>query len=450
MPTHPTAAVAALTGVALSGLFSLSAARAANPADPPSPVSTTDTAAPAAFTEGTGEIRALWVVRDSMTSPQKIRNTIAMAKKYGFNTLFVQVRGRGDAYYHSNIEPRAEDLAHQPADFDPLGLAISEGHKAGLEVHAWMCTFFVWHKARHPYSSQHVVNQHPEWLVQDKNGNIRITPGHDIEGAFLDPALPEVRAYTRDVFLDLVKNYAVDGIHFDYVRFPSCDYSFSRASLAAFRDYLIPKLSENDIAYADAKAANNRLAWYYLFPREWMEWRQSLVTETVRDIAEEAHQIHPGIIVSAAVFPNYRVASVDKGQAWHDWLREGILDAACPMTYNRSTPVFGAQVKDAIANSYGKPIIAGVGAWQIPVWSAIAKGQVSRQLGAGGVNLFSYNDVTRDGRTERYLAHVRNYLFTSRSAPPNWRRGTLARPTTGAPTIARETPKPGDDASRIR
>src|SRR5262249_26010154 len=151
-----------------------------------------------------------------------------------------------------------------------------EGHKAGLEVHAWMCTFFVWHKGRHPYSPQHIINQHPEWLVQDKNGNRRITPGHDIEGAFLDPALPEVRAYTRDVFLDLVKHYAVDGIHFDYVRFPSCDYSFSRASLAAFREYMIPKLMAGDIAYADGKAASNRLAWYYLFPRQWEEWRQSL------------------------------------------------------------------------------------------------------------------------------------------------------------------------------
>jgi hypothetical protein len=107
-------------------------------------------------------------------------------------------------------------------------------------------------------------------------------------------------------------------------------------------------------------------------------------------------------------------------------------------------------VKDAVANSYGKPIIAGVGAWQIPVWSAIAKGKVSRQLGAGGVNLFSYNDVTRDGRTDKYLAHVRNYLFTSLSAPPNWRRDTPSRPTAGAPTIARETPKPEDDATRIR
>ena len=43
----------------------------------------------------TGEIRAMWVVRDSMTSPQKIKNAVALAKKYHFNTLFVQVRGRG-------------------------------------------------------------------------------------------------------------------------------------------------------------------------------------------------------------------------------------------------------------------------------------------------------------------------------------------------------------------
>ena len=68
------------------------------------------------------EVRGLWVVRSSITNVQSIRNIVAAAKSHNFNTLFVQVRGRGDAYYKSNFEPRAEELANAPADFDPLHL----------------------------------------------------------------------------------------------------------------------------------------------------------------------------------------------------------------------------------------------------------------------------------------------------------------------------------------
>ena len=341
-----------------------------------------------------GEVRALWIVRDTLTSPQKIKNAVTLAKKYGFNTLFVQVRGRGDAYYKSNFEPRAEQLIGQAGDFDPLAVAVAEGHKAGLEVHAWMNTFLVWHQKRRPYSRFHVVNQHTDWIVRDRQNILHLAPTNDSEGAFLDPAIPAVREYTKNVFLDVASRYDVDGIHFDYVRYPSERFSYSDVALAAFRTHMEGQLSENDLAFADKKAAHNRLAFPYLFPAEWRTWRQSLVTDTVRSISEAAHAIKPNIIVSAAVFPNYQVASIDKAQAWREWLRDGVLDAACPMAYNRSTPLVAAQIRDAVANSYGRPIIAGVGAWQMPAASAIAKGQVCRDLGACGLNFFSYDGMT--------------------------------------------------------
>jgi uncharacterized lipoprotein YddW (UPF0748 family) len=384
-----------------------------------------------------GEVRAMWVVRDSMVSPQKIRNAVALAKKHHFNTLFVQVRGRGDAFYNSQFDPRSEELSDQSSDFDPLEVAVNEGHKAGLEVHAWMNTFLVWHKSRLPYSSRHVVNQHRDWLVQDRNGNATLTPKTDCEGAFLDPALPSVREYTKNVFLDVATRYNVDGIHFDYVRFPSERYSFSRADLLAFRAWMIPQVSQNDLDFADTKSRSNRLAWYYLYPHEWKTWRQSVVTDTVQQIAEEAHQTKPQLIVSAAVFPNYSVASQDKGQAWHDWLKAGVIDAACPMSYNRSSELVGKQIRDAIAFSSGRPIIGGVGAYQMPANSAIAKGKLYRSLGAGGINFFSYDGMTHEGRTEAYLSKISGTLFTTPALPPDWHRPVTI--TAVAPTDPSQT-----------
>src|SRR5918992_5715906 len=80
------------------------------------------------------EVRALWVVRTTLTSPEKIRQLVASASDNGFNTLIVQIRGRGDAYYKSKVEPRAIELKDQPVTFDPLALTIEEAHKRGLKV----------------------------------------------------------------------------------------------------------------------------------------------------------------------------------------------------------------------------------------------------------------------------------------------------------------------------
>src|SRR4051812_49351483 len=66
------------------------------------------------------ETRALWVLRSSLTSPASIPALVRTAKEQGFTTLLVQVRGRGDAYFASALEPRAADLARQPSTFDPL------------------------------------------------------------------------------------------------------------------------------------------------------------------------------------------------------------------------------------------------------------------------------------------------------------------------------------------
>jgi uncharacterized lipoprotein YddW (UPF0748 family) len=86
------------------------------------------------------EVRALWVVRTTLTSPEKIRQLVNSAADNGFNTLIVQIRGRGDAYYKSRVEPRAIELKDQPATFDPLALTLEEAHKRGVKVHGWLNT----------------------------------------------------------------------------------------------------------------------------------------------------------------------------------------------------------------------------------------------------------------------------------------------------------------------
>src|SRR5215210_5464559 len=126
------------------------------------------TAAQATTAAAKDEVRALWVVRTTLTSPERIRQLVNSAADNGFNTLIVQIRGRGDAYYKSRVEPRALELKDQPPSFDPLAMTLAEAHKRGLKVHAWLNTSLLANLDALPSDPLHVYNKHPEWLAVPK------------------------------------------------------------------------------------------------------------------------------------------------------------------------------------------------------------------------------------------------------------------------------------------
>ena len=110
------------------------------------------------------EVRAVWVVRHSLSSPAAARAVVEEAYGSGFNTLIVQVRGRGDALYRSTLEPRPEFLTGQPR-FDALQVVVEEARARGMAVHAWVNAYIVWGPVDPPRDPGHLVNAHPEWLA---------------------------------------------------------------------------------------------------------------------------------------------------------------------------------------------------------------------------------------------------------------------------------------------
>src|SRR5215208_585558 len=94
----------------LSGVFFFYPPAAAAQDVTPSPTPTQAASPAPSPTPPPGEVRALWVVRTTLTTPDKIRKMVESAQANGFDNLIVQVRGRGDAYYESRWEPRAAAL----------------------------------------------------------------------------------------------------------------------------------------------------------------------------------------------------------------------------------------------------------------------------------------------------------------------------------------------------
>jgi uncharacterized lipoprotein YddW (UPF0748 family) len=376
-------------------------------------------------------MRGLWVARWSLSSPGAIHNLVASAKRSHFNTLFVQVRGRGDAWHRSDLEPRAEALSGRPASFDPLEIIVREAHEAGLEVHAWINTYLVWTGEKRPKSSNHVLNAHPDWIARDRAGKYRLTPTEQIEGAFLQPSNPQVKDHLFKVFTDVATRYDVDGIHFDFVRYSCFEYDFSPATLARFKSYVIEQTGET--ARQAVKKDKTRFAYVHMFPKEWAEWRRAQITDLVGRVSEAVHAAKPWQVVSAAVFANADDALTERGQDWPAWLRNGYLDAVCPMAYSKDTATVVKQIRYAKQVANGKHVYAGIGSWRLPSVDTAKKVAAVRALGVEGVAIFSYDGITKDGQSLAYLNNLRTTTFASRAASPSmtWRPRRSPEPKAG-------------------
>lgn len=365
-------------------------------------------------TDAGGELRGMWVVRESLLSPASVHQVVVTAVKYHINALFVQVRGRGDAYYNSHREPRAEDLAHQPAAFDPLDQIVREGHAAGLQVHAWLNTYLTWSGSRAPYSRRHLWNARRDWFACDSSGRCSAVPNNRSEGAFLQPSSPQVQDHLAAVFTEVAANYDVDGIHFDYCRYCGSEYDFSAAALRRFRDYLLGRIPPAETLRFDRRTHTDRLAYVHAFGAEWAEWRRQQITDLVTRISRSVKSAKPYIEVSAAVFPDAQEAFAVRGQDWRGWLQSGVLDSVALMAYDKNTQRVLRQTREAIAIAGERHVYTGVGAWRLDAHDVAHKIAEIRKTGAAGVNLFSYGGVHS---RPNYLGSLARSVFASRSAP---------------------------------
>lgn len=359
------------------------------------------------------EMRAMWVARWDITSPEACRTLVKLARDYNLNTLVVQVRGRGDALYKSRLEPPCETL--DPPDFDPLGMILDEGHKAGLQVHAWINANYTWGAAQMPVSPEHIVNKHPDWLMRTSQNAVTFTAGGETEGAYTCPTNQLFREFLRDIYLDVATNYDVDGVHFDFIRYPSTDYCYCDRCLSAFQTEIDSRLDPQE----KLTVANlpDRNAYTSAFPGAWDSFRREQITKEVYTVYDAVKAVQPNVMVSASVFANSSDAYNHRFQDWKRWLADRKLDALFPMAYSTSTDTFADQIQDAVSSSRGIPVCAGIGSYQITAESTIEKIQKARELGAAGWCLFSYS-VTDQGKKTEYVRTVRDKAAPERVLLP--------------------------------
>jgi len=358
-----------------------------------------------------GELRGLWVVRTALVSPQAVDSVVDEAEEAGLNALFVQVRGRGDAFYHSSLAPRSPLLERQPQKFDPLKRLIARARTRGLQVHAWVNVLLTAHFGQ-PLPDGHVLEKHPDWAMVPKSqmaaalvasGSRRLqliaAAGRaegDVEGYYLTPAAPGVAAHLEAVVREIVRAYPVDGLHLDFIRYPGPTFDYSKPMLEGFQK----RTGGGDLIGQPAA-----------HPAEWDAYRRELLTALTTRLADAARQERPGLVLSAAVAPDEAQAVNNKFQDWPRWLASGVLQALCPMTYTPDSRLFSMQIAAVRERTGpGQPLWAGIAAYRLDVAGIVEKVALARQAGAQGVVLFSHESLApadlrplRDGAFGRQL-----------------------------------------------
>lgn len=297
---------------------------------------------------------ALWVVRDRITTRAAIDDLLAASVGWNIRDLVVQVRGRGDAYYTSTLEPRAEAL--EDPTFDPLAHLVRNGAVVGVRIHAWANGTFVWSSPTGglPRSPEHLVNAHPDWLLRP-DGVKYLDPvgGSDWEGIYIDPLNAAARAHTVEVFADIVRRYPVEGFHHDYIRYPQVTYATSPDDHEA-------------------------------------------ITEIVRETTARVRAARPGIVISAAVFPDPTVARERVLQRWPEWAAASLIDLICPMAYRTDTAEVRRLLGEARAAAPSTPLWGGLMAYAGERDRVRAQVRAAKDAGCDGAILFAYDPDKRD------------------------------------------------------
>lgn len=346
------------------------------------------------------EVRALWVVRDALTTPESVNRVIDFAVQTRFHILFVQVRGRGDTYYQSSIDPPSTALQAPLADFDPLRYLLSLAHRYGIEVHAWLNIYYAWSDTKTPPPPSHVVAKHPDWILTDARGvrMDQVPPSkwksERMEGYFVSPGVTDFRGHMVNIVRELITNYDIDGIHLDYIRYPNKKYAFDPHSRSRF-------LLEYGVDPVELKG--NRTTLEKVVGARALAAMDSIESESraqqVDSMVAAIHVACGGKPLSAAVIADYVSARTDKSQDWPRWVHQGWVDFVVPMAYSMQPLEIEGRARIYNRMVGVDHVLIGLGVYDGRDEYLAESVSLLRDVPVAGYAIFSYNalDETIDG-----------------------------------------------------
>ena len=283
-----------------------------------------------------GEFRAFWCHSAFGVQGLDWDQAVERLARNGFTAILPNMLWGGAAFYPSRVLPVASSVGNRG---DQVAQCLAACRKHGLQMHVWKVNWNLGSAA-------------PREFVERLRREGRLQAGpQGKEQLWLCPSHPENQKLEVESLVELARNYDIDGIHFDYIRYPDGEHCYCAGCKVRF---------ESSVGAAIQNWPQDVLASGPL-RQQWLDWRRGNITAVVKAVSEQARAVRPGIKLSAAVFPNWPADRDSVGQDWKLWCEKGYLDFVCPMDYTPSNRSFDNMIARQVQWAGRTPCYPGIG-----------------------------------------------------------------------------------------
>ena len=229
------------------------------------------------------QLRGTWLARNSFSTKAALAAAMDSLANNNFNVVYVNAWSRGYPLWISNVFHSHTGIYIDPTynGRDILAEAIAEGHRNGLQVEAWFEYGFVggWTGNMPVGQKGPIFNAHPTWVAKQKNGT-------EIDGSnfyWMIHTLPDAQNFLIALAAEIARNYDVDGIELDRIRYSSLEYGY---------DSVTVNLYKSEHGGASPPSTTNDAAW--------IRWRADKLNNFAARIYDSLKTINPYLNVSNA------------------------------------------------------------------------------------------------------------------------------------------------------
>jgi len=281
-----------------------------------------------------------------LSSREEITKLIEFAKEAKIKILFVQIYRANQAWFPSKIaDARPFEICRKKLSEDAFAFLIKEAHSERIEVHAWLNLLSLGANKDAGFLKKYGT----DILTQNLEGKKKLEDYKIDNQYFLEPGDPRVRKDLAKIVVEILRAYPnIDGIQFDYIRYPDVKphYGYTKVNMERFKKAAgLTTIDEND-------------------PR-WNHWKRAQVTELLATLVEKTRSLRPNIQVSATGCMPYSRAYYEAFQDWPSWVDRGLVDFVTLMNYSSDLVEFekGIKVAQSKTKDFSKVKI-GVGAYK--------------------------------------------------------------------------------------
>lgn len=357
------------------------------------------------------EARSIWLDRGTIVACKNEKGLSTLFDKLkaaGINVVYFETNNAGFCMFPTKVGTQNPDVTN----WDPLGTAVTEAHKRGMELHSWCWVFAVGNLRHNP-----IIGKDPDYPgpVLTKYGfsmalaraNGALLPNNQPE-FWIDPANPEGRQYIKNLMTEIVSNYNVDGLQLDYIRYP-----FNNKGTEMGYDWVGRRRFEQETGLTlDNLDETTRQLW--------QAWKIQQVSSFVEDISKTLKSMKPGFRISAAVYAMpHRLRLNAIQQEWETWVQNGWVDTLNPMTYVQTAKdltIVAGYVREECQDK--ALVYPGLSIRQLDTAGLIEQLDTSRVIGTLGTTMFAMAQL--DDKKQNVLRvgpYRKQPLLTPQSEP---------------------------------